>query len=85
MPIVAATTNALSNDDDEGCGGGCIGGIIGGCFVPSLMFILWMGNVFEKHGCPSPMKKKTTEVEVQDVELKPSQESTTTTDTESKA
>ena len=48
---------------DGGGGGddinwGIIGGVIGGCFVPFLMFTLWMGNVFEKQGCPSPMKKQ---------------------------
>ena len=40
-----------------GCDGGCVGGIIGGCFVPSLLFILWMSNVFAPK-CPSPFAKK---------------------------
>jgi len=38
-----------------------IGGIIGGS-VP-VLFILWMGNVFAKQGCPSPMKPKPKETD----------------------
>lgn len=37
-----------------GCGGGCVGGIVGGCFVPALLFILWMSGAFSKYGLNSP-------------------------------
>ena len=31
--------------------------------MPVLLFILWMGNVFAKQGCPSPMKPKPKETD----------------------
>jgi hypothetical protein len=43
--------------DSAGCGPGCIGGIVGGCFVPTLLFILWIGGAFGNK-CPSPCAKK---------------------------
>ena len=61
-PPDAAPPPSSSGGGDEGCGGGCIGGIIGGCFVPVLMLTLWMGNVFESKGCPSPCKKAAKDV-----------------------
>ena len=53
------------SSDGGGCGGGCIGGIIGGCFVPVLLLILWMSNVFApKCPPPCPWRKKDPPPEV---------------------
>ena len=31
--------------------------------MPVLLFILWMGNVFAKQGCPSPLAPKPKETD----------------------
>lgn len=54
----ATTVNTAAGGGEKDNSGALIGGIVGGAFVPTLMFILWMGGAFAKYGCPSPLKKK---------------------------
>ena len=50
-----------SDDSQSSCGGGCIAGIVVGCSVPLLVCILWLSGAFGKAGCPSPLKKPTSQ------------------------
>ena len=64
----AAVPETTYPTDDVGA---LVGGIVGGCFVPVLMFILWMAGVFAPK-CPSPLKKtpKETTVTMTNIEEK---------------
>ena len=66
----ASEASGVAGAAAGGCGGGCIGGIVGGTFVPFLMFVLWMSNVFAKQGCPSPFAKKAPPADAGGVEIK---------------
>lgn len=40
--------------------GALVGAIIGGCFVPTLLCILWLSGALAKYGCKSPFHKGVT-------------------------
>ena len=57
--------------EESSCNAGCIGGITAAIAVLALVFVVgWLGGWLARIGCPSPLRKTTTE--------KPTIESTTT-------
>ena len=58
------------DDSQSSCDGACIGGITAAIAVLALVFVGWLSGWLTRTGCPSPLKKSTSEnVEAQEVEL----------------
>ena len=57
-PPSASPAPPVQSESESADVGGIVGGVVGGCFVPVLMCALWLGGVFAKYGCPSPIKKQ---------------------------
>lgn len=57
-PLSASPAPPVQSESESADVGGIVGGVVGGCFVPVLMCALWLGGVFAKYGCPSPIKKQ---------------------------
>ena len=57
-PSASPAPPPVQSESESADVGGIVGGVVGGCFVPVLMCALWLGGVFAKYGCPSPIKKQ---------------------------